>query len=158
MTHDSLLLRKVGNHLCTDLAQIELTMKDYAGFLARYGGSMDAYLYRAVASFMTDFYLNAESIFKTIADELDGGAPRGNNWHERLLASMAVEKEGIRPAVITAELHAALKPFLAFRHAIPQSYGSAYDERMLAEIENQFQSTRNRFSVEMGVFRAFLER
>jgi len=47
--------------------------------------SMDTYLLRAKASFMADFYMGVENIFRTISEELNGGVPRGDGWHKRLL-------------------------------------------------------------------------
>lgn len=157
MAHDRIFLHKVRNSLLTDLAQIDQVMKEYAGFADRYAGHRDPALCRALASYLTDFYLGVESILKTIAEEIDGGAPYGRKWHERLFASMAVGKKDVRPPVISPELHAALTPFLAFRHVIPQAYGCSFDEKELAALERQFLSTRERFSAEMRTFFAFLE-
>ena len=152
MTVDRLTKLKVCNDLLTDLGQLDAIMKDYAGFSERYAGDRDASLYRAVASFMTDFYLCTESIFTSIADELDGGAPRGRNWHKRLLTSMAAKKPGVRPAVISAELCAALTPLLAFRHVVPQAYGTTFDEGQLADLERRFLATRELFTREIQAF------
>jgi hypothetical protein len=152
MAHDRLVLRKLCNSLRTELAEIDQVRGEYARFTERYGNCMDEFLYRAVASFMADFYLGVEAVFTAVADELDGGAPIGRNWHRRLLASMAAEKTGVRPAVISPELRAALTPFLVFRHVIPQSYCSTFDERKLTDLEKHFPPTQELFSREMHAF------
>ena len=157
MGDDRLLRRKVANDLRAELAQLAAVMKDYAGFQERYGARMDRYLYRAEASFMADFYLCAEAIFTNISDELDGGVARGRSWHKRQLASMAVETPAVRPAVISPGLLAALTPFLVFRHAIPQAYGSSFDQTKMAALEEQFQPTLQRFCGEIDAFCSFLE-
>jgi hypothetical protein len=157
MVDDRLLRRKVANDLRTELAQLDTVMKDHAGFRKHYGARMDRHLYRAEASFMTDFYLCTEAIFTSIADGLDGGVPRGRNWRKRQLASMAVGRPGVRPAVISPELLAALTPFLVFSHAIPQAYGSSFDQGKLTALEKNFQPTQRRFSAEMEAFCTFLE-
>ncbi len=88
--HDKVVLRKVSNHLRTDLAQHDLIMKEYAGFLERYGGRMDGYLYRALASLMTDFYLVAESMFATNFLVFRHVIPQayGTSFDERKLAAL----------------------------------------------------------------------
>ena len=157
MGDDRLLRRKVANDLRAELAQLAAVMKDYAGFQERYGARMDRYLYRAEASFMADFYLCSEAMFTGISDELDGGIPRGRSWHKRQLASMAVETPGVRPAVISPGLLAALTPFLAFRHAIPQAYDCSFDQKKLMALEKAFQPTQKRFCGEIEAFCTFLE-
>ena len=156
MTVDPLLLRKVCNSLGTDLAQIRALVQDYARFVERYGASMDVYLYRATASFMADFYVGVESVFTTIADDLDGGAPRGRNWHKRLIQSMAVERPGVRPAVISPEERDALLPFLVFRHVIPQAYGISLDQQKVIALERGFLPAQQRFSAELDTFCDYL--
>jgi hypothetical protein len=158
MTLNKLALRKLDNDLSADLAQLADVMKDYAAFMKRYGGQMDRHLYRAVASFMTDFYLCAESIFTAIALQLDDNAPRGRTWHKRLIAGMALEVPGVRPAVITPELAAAIMEFLVFRHVVPQAYGSVFEEEQLAALHGRFRQTSERFAREIAAFRTFLAR
>ena len=157
MTKDELFLRRVGTELRAELAQIDLIMKDHTGFTKKYARSMDAYLLRAKASFMADFYMGVENVFRTIAEELNGGAPRGDGWHKRLLTGMAVEQKGIRPAVISADLCAELTQFLGFRHVVRQAYGFQLDEKKMAALEKIFQRTWKRFSREIKAFCTFLE-
>ena len=65
---------------------------------------------------------------------------------------MAAARAGVRPAVLSPELAAALAPFVTFRHVIPQSYGCTFDERELAALELVFPRTREMFSREMVAF------
>lgn len=157
MTRDELFLHRVSTELRAELAQIDQIMKDYAGFTEKYERRMDAYLLRAKASFMADFYMGVENIFRTIAEELNGGAPRGDGWHKRLLTGMAVEQKGVRPTVISPALSAELAQFLGFRHVVRQAYGFQLDEQKLAALEKIFLSTWRRFAREIKSFCAFLE-
>ena len=47
-------------------------------FLEKYP-SLDRYLLRTKASFLADFYMGVERIFKIIAEELNGGTPKGED-------------------------------------------------------------------------------
>src|SRR4030042_5622486 len=47
-----------------------------------------------------NFYTGCERIFCKIADDINGGVPRSADWHKRLLKSMCLEIENIRPSVI----------------------------------------------------------
>ena len=156
MTKDELFLARVGTELLAELARIERIMREYAGFLRKYGTAMDAYLLRVKASYMADFYMGVENIFRTVAEELNGGVPRGDGWHKRLLSGMAVEQKGVRPAVISPALLAELVPFLGFRHVVRQAYGFQLDEERLAALERAFPKAWRRFSREIKAFCAFL--
>jgi len=157
MTKDELFLRRVSTELRAELAQIDLIMKDYAGFTEKYARNMDSYLLRAKASFLADFYMGVENIFRTIAEELNGGAPRGDGWHKRLLTGMAVEQKGVRPAVISPALCAELVQFLGFRHVVRQAYGFQLDEKKMAVLEKLFLRTWRRFSREIKAFCVLLD-
>lgn len=92
---------------------------------------MDVYLLRAKASFMADFYMGVEKIFRLIGEELNGGLPKGEVWHKKLLRNMTLEIKGVRPAIISDELYQDLVKFLGFRHVVRQAYGFQLDENNL---------------------------
>ena len=54
----------------------------------------DTYGIRARASIMHDFYTGVERIFIRIAEELNGGVPRSEQWHRQLLADMTLDLPG----------------------------------------------------------------
>ncbi len=132
-------------------------MDEYGNFINKYSDHMDIYLLRVKASFMADFYMGVEKIFKIIVEELNGGAPRGEGWHKRLLHTMALEVKGIRPAVISDRLYQDLLKFLGFRHVVRQAYGFQLDEKKLEELEKEFGKTWKIFSREIKKLCAFLE-
>jgi len=80
----------------------------------------------ALAAMVHSFYNGVENIFKRIAAEIDGGPPSGGFWHKTLLDSMAAATSQ-RGAVISADLHARLKEYLAFRHLFRHSYAFDLD-------------------------------
>lgn len=157
MIKDELLLRRIKAELLSELDQISKLMDECGDFIGRYSKHIDVYLLRVKASFMADFYMGVEKICKLIIEELNGGAPRGEGWHKRLLHTMSLEVKGIRPAVISHELYQDLLKFLGFRHVVRQAYGFQLDVRKLEELEKIFQRAWKRFSREIKQFCGFLE-
>jgi hypothetical protein len=112
---------------------------------------------RVKASFMADFYMGVEKVFRLIIEEINGGTPRGEGWHKRLLHTMSLEIKGLRPAVISKELYSDLLKFLGFRHVVRQAYGFQLDMKKLNELEKIFLNTWKRFLREIKKFCVFLE-
>ncbi len=69
----------------------------------------------AACAMLHSFYTEVEKILKIIAREWDGSLPASESWHRHLLVQMS-EATPTRPAVLSADLLATLKEFLAFRH------------------------------------------
>jgi hypothetical protein len=82
---------------------------------------------RAEASYIHDFYNSAENIFKMVAEELNGGIPRGESWHRLLLLEMKSGIEESRGPVISEKLYEMLDVCLRFRHLFRNSYGVFLD-------------------------------
>lgn len=62
--------------------------------------------------------------WRSIAKEIDGYAPGGENWHQDLLDQMAASSE-IRPAVLDATLYERMVELKGFRHVVTHNYGSS---------------------------------
>lgn len=157
MKKDELFLKRIKTEILAELGQVSKLMDEYGDFVNKYSDQMDIYLLRVKASFMADFYMGVEKIFKLIVEELNGGTPRGEGWHKRLLHTMALEVKGIRPAVISNELYLDLLKFLGFRHVVRQAYGFQLDVKKLEELEKIFKKTWKRFFMEIRKFGNFLE-
>lgn len=157
MKKDGFFLKRTRTEILSELEEVSRLMDEYDDFVSKYSGHMDMYLLRVKASFMADFYMGVEKIFKIIVEELNGGTPRGEGWHKRLLHTMAIEIKGIRPAVISKEAYLDLLKFLGFRHVVRQAYGFQLDEKKLGELEKIFKKIWKRFSREIKKFCDFLE-
>ncbi len=79
------------------------------------------------ANYVHSFYNGVENIFKLIAEYVDESLPRSAAWHRELLNQMSLELQGLRPAVLTAELVSVLEDYLEFRHFFRHSYGFDLD-------------------------------
>jgi len=158
MKKNELFLKRIKTEILSELGQLSKLMNEYQDFISKYSDHMDIYMLRVKASFMADFYMGVEKIFKLIVEELNGGAPRGEGWHKRLLHTMSLDVKGIRPAVISNDLYLDLLKFLGFRHVVRQAYGFQLDEKKLEELEKIFGKTWRRFAGEIKKFCGFLGR
>lgn len=88
---------------------------------------------RAAGSVLHDFYTGLEKIFCDISNKINGGLPKGEDWHIKLLRNMA-EQNARRPTVISSGLMEELKEYLGFRHLFRNIYGAQLDWSKLKEL------------------------
>jgi len=80
------------------------------------------FVLNALASYLHRFDTGCERILERIAVTVDGGLPGGAFSHANLLAQMARELPGIRPALLHETLWLRLQDYLAFRHFFRHAY------------------------------------
>jgi hypothetical protein len=103
------------------------------------------------------FYTGIENILKRIAVALDGGLPKGENWHRDLLASMA--KPGAhRPAALSPAARLALRQYLGFRHVFRQGYGFDLQWEKMSGLVGQCEATWRLVQAELAAFLAARDR
>lgn len=154
MMDDELLAERIISEIKEELSNLLKLRKEYQEFLKKYS-SMDKYLLRTKASFLADFYMGVERISKIIAEEINGGIPKGEDWHKRLLLDMSLNIGG-RPPVISKKLYGNLLKFLGFRHVVRQAYGFELDEKKLEELAAIFEPVLKEFISEVEKFCNFL--
>ena len=81
---------------------------------------------RATASILADFYNGVERTLKIILSELDGGLPKGDDWHRQLLANAKLATS-MRPPILSERMFNELVPYLGFRHVVRNAYGFELD-------------------------------
>lgn len=113
---------------------------------------------RILGSILNDFYTGIERIFRKIAEECDGGIPNSESWHKELLGNMALELEGIRPAVITDELREELEEYLGFRHVFRNIYGFQLKPERLKRLLQGFDEAFFQFKNSITKFMCFLKK
>ena len=91
-----------------------------------------------------------------VADELNGGIPRGENSRRQLLHDMAIAIPDVRPAVISVDLEEDLAEFLRFRHLFRTVYGFVLQAERLRELEDKLPDVLPRFAKEVRVFTRWL--
>ena len=82
---------------------------------------------RGLGAILHDFYNGIENICSRIANEIDGGLPKGNGWHRRVLESMSLDLSGVRPALFSMGTVKSLDEYRRFRHIFRHMYGSHLD-------------------------------
>jgi predicted nucleotidyltransferase len=108
----------------------------------------------ALASYLHQFYTGCERILERIAVTVDGGLPGGAFSHANLLAQMAHELPGIRPAILHGALWLRLQDYLAFRHFFRHAYGYTLDWAQLRPLVTSLSETQTDWQSQL---RAVLE-
>ena len=152
MTADEALARRLAQELRAELAGLHRLAEE----LRSAPLAEDTYARRARASILHDFYTGAERIFARIAEELDGGLPRGEQWHRQLLQDMALELPGVRPSVITQVLAGELGPYMRFRHVFRNVYGYALDGERMQPLMERLDDTLGQFAGQVEAFIAWM--
>lgn len=93
--------------------------------------------YESLALKLHNFYTGCERMFSLISTELNGGLPKGADWHRRLLSRMATEQED-RRAVIQPTTESHLSEFLRFRHVVRNIYGFELDVEKLKQLLERY--------------------
>ncbi len=105
-----------------DIALINELLEAYADLLALVERQPpDLVQITALASVLHYFYNGLESIFATIAKEVDSEFPTGDRWHRDLLAQMGQNNER-RTAVLSPDILIKIQNYLAFRHYYRHAY------------------------------------
>lgn len=105
-----------------------------------------------------NFYTGCERIFQKIANDVNGGVPTSADRHKRLLRSMSLDIEKIRPFVISKNTEKALEEYLAFRHVVRNIYGFEIDSERLKRLIEKLPVIYKKFREEINSFIVFLKR
>lgn len=111
---------------------------------------------QALASYLHQFYTGCERIFERIVLTVDGGLPGGAYSHANLLAQMARELPGIRPAVLHEALWLHLQDYLAFRHFFRHAYGYTLEWARLQPVVAGMSTTFAEVQTQLRAFFAAL--
>lgn len=110
----------------------------------------------ALGAFLHGFYNGIENGFKRIAIHMDGGPPRGEAWHQRLLDSMCRPGTS-RPAAISPGLAAELKAYMDFRHLFRNLYAYRLEWKRLSQLVHGCENVLTRLDAEWNAFLAATE-
>ena len=152
MTPEEVLARRLAAEIEAELATLAALGEEFAG--APPGD--DSYAVRARGSMLHDFYNCVERVFLRIARELNGGVPRGEQWHRELIGDMALEISGVRPAVVDRRLAETLREYLRFRHVFRNVYGGVLNAERMASLEDRLPATMAAFRGNIEAFVGWL--
>ncbi len=153
MTHSQILLIRIRKEIQIELSHLDRLENEYKELPDDDAAS---YLIRAKASIFHDFYTGVERIFVKLAQELNGGVPKTDQWHKELLFQMTLELEDVRPPVVSTDLFTQLEHFLRFRHLFRNVYGFDLSKEKLMELESCFEPVNSAFRKQIGVFLQWL--
>ena len=142
----------VARRLAAEVESELSSLADLDGELAKAPRHDDTYSLRARGSILHDFYNGIERVFLRIARELNGGVPRGDQWHRDLVDDMTLEIPEVRPAVIDQDLARALGDYLRFRHLFRNVYGGVLDAERMASLEERLPETLAAFRQRVEAF------
>ncbi len=103
------------------------------------------------------FYSGLERLLESIANELDGGLPKGEAWHRELLYQMTANLSGIRPPVLRAESVRHLDEYRRFRHVVRNVYAEHLDPTRVGVLVEGLSSVWNAVKAELSAFADFLQ-
>ena len=104
-----------------------------------------------------NYYIGCERIFERIAGDVNGDIPQKADWHRRLLHSMVLEIENIRPAGISRNTEKSLGELLSFRHVVRNLYGFELDIDRIQRLVDMVKTAHDRMTEEINTFLSFLE-
>ncbi|MFH1569254.1 MAG: hypothetical protein ABIL09_14765 [Gemmatimonadota bacterium] len=152
MRPEEMLARRLASEADAELDGLRALAQEFAAAPS----GKDTFALRARASILHDLYTGAERIFVRLAEELNGGVPRGENWHRQLLDDMALDLPEVRPPVISAELAATLGQFLRFRHVFRNNYGFVLDAARMKPLEEQFGQVLDQLAADVRAFSGWM--
>ena len=152
MSPDEILLRRLAAEIDKELESLEQLSIEFRDAPA----ASDTYSLRARGSLLHDFYTGVERVFVRIAEELNGGVPRGDQWHRQLLQDMTIAIPDVRPSVVGRQLADELAEFLRFRHVFRNVYGFVLDHAKLKLLEERFPDLSVAFIEQLRVFSDWL--
>jgi len=92
---------------------------------------------KKIAKSLREFHICVENAFVFIAENFDGGVPKGENVHESLMEQMTRRFEKSRPPVIDKALARNLKSYLEFRLDMEKDKETGTDrDRIISLLEN----------------------
>jgi hypothetical protein len=117
----------------------------------------EAYL-NSVALNLHAHYSGLERLFELVAEEFDGGALGGANWHAELLRQMTLDMDDVRPPVLRRDTAEGLEDLRKFRHLIRNIYATNIDPDRLAPIIERLPALWRRVQDDLEAFSRFLDR
>ena len=111
----------------------------------------------SVALNLQNFYSGLERLFELISKDIDKEIPTGQTWHRELLRQIALDKPGVRPAVISESSVQALDEYRRFRHLVRNVYSIVLLPDRLGNLIAKLPETWIQIQQELKAFADFLQ-
>ncbi len=152
MRSEEILAKRLASEIKVELAALRRLLDE----LSNAPAGRDVFSLRGRASILHDVYTAVERVFVRVAEELNGGVPKGDSWHRQLLLDMTLEVAGVRPAVISPVLADKLSELLRFRHVFRNVYGFVLEAKRLELLESECPRVVDGFVTEVEGFLAWM--
>jgi hypothetical protein len=139
-----------------ELKNLDALVAEAAEILQNLSGKPSKTIIRACAGILHDFYTGIEKIFERIASEIDGGVPRGYDWHLQPLQRMLAPVPDARPQVIDASLGEELDELMRFRHVFRHQYGFQLRWQLVKDLADRMPEVHRRFGEQIHAFAQWL--
>jgi hypothetical protein len=134
-------IQRVRAEIASDLVAYAALVQELEGLFSLAGTPRSTLAQAAVA--LHHAYGAIESALARIARLFEDDSPEGPDWHQALLASMALDVESVRPAVLSGPALAALRRLLGFRHFFRHAYAVDLDGERLEELRQLAVASRD---------------
>ncbi len=108
--------------------------------------------WESLAFRLHNLYCAFEDLFKIVADAFENQIEEKTRYHAELLKRMAMEIEGVRPALLSSETVRLLDNLRSFRHFFRWAYTSDLDTRKLRLVLEDALSLKDRYRHDVSVF------
>ena len=140
-----------------EMLSIEQNIETLTKALAQAQNIDEIIIIPALASYLADFYTGCEYISERVAVELDGGLPKGENWHELLLRQVADKGVENRPALWSGSLLLELDEYRKFRHLVRHIYNVRLKPARVLKLAQNVQPVFKKIEEAIAVFNQWLE-
>ena len=125
-------MNEITRVLKADIAAARQAIEHIYAVLDRYQGiTWNEEQTIVVAYHLHNLYNAFEDVFQRVAEAFENQLSDRTQWHAQLLRRMALDIEGIRPRLLSAEAFDCLDELRRFRHVFRSAYGVSLDPRRL---------------------------
>ena len=140
-----------------EMTSLTLTVETLISILPQAETIADNIITPALAGYIVDFYTGCEHFSERVAVSLDGGLPKGDNWHEQLLLQVADSGGDNRPPLWQGSLLLELDKYRKFRHLVRHKYKVELQPDRVLELAQNVQPVYQKNQAAITKFNQWLE-
>ena len=153
--NDADALRTLAAEIDRDTGAVSRLCDDAREVLERFAAEQPGRLeVRIPGGLIHDYYTGVETALERVVEVINGSYPTGADSHQRLLSVMALDVEGLRPAVISEQSRAELDELRKFRHFFRHAYMAQIDWDLL---RTHLKRIARHHETLMGELRSFVD-
>ena len=141
-----------------EMKSIENTISTINKVFEQMEGVSDIIIAPALASYIADFYSGCEKISERVAVYLDGGLPRGKDWHLELLKQVAEPGGNNRPPLWSGALLLELDEYRKFRHLERHIYKIELKADKVIALAENVEPVFSKIKLSVALFNQWLQK